>query len=522
MRRLAVMIAVSLCPPLSAFAEDAETVLKRCLDVCGSGPNNAIVEIERFQAGWRVTSFDWHITSGTMLKDADVAAFRQIASHCALRIRVARPLDAESVRRLVTIPNLRQLTVPSAILGGSFETLSSSRSLQDLDLTDFGYKETGDAGIAYIANMHSLRRLNLSALGLSDRGMREIALLANLEELDVRANSRITDEGVSQLGSLRKLRAVAIDSLGPRGLRALREGGRLERLQVGTYEDAESSAFSAFSSLRHLGIDAIEGTPKTPLNMPSELVELQVSQSDVAKLNLGSARSVVRVCVDVDVDVRPGDLRWLSSLPALQELTLRYGSEGGWRVVADLPSLRKLSLVGTCVPLALSDEGIRSLGRMPRVESLDIEVSQLTDAGLSAMCNFPNLRRLRLAQTPNLTSNGLTRIRDLKCLKALAIDVPADGLGELPGRVLSPMIHMRGIEDLSFHGKLSDRDVKKLAAITSLKRLDLVDCYGYSASALTYALNSLPQLQLLTAWVECQRGGEKTGERSERKRDRSD
>jgi hypothetical protein len=85
--------------------------------------------------------------------------------------------------------------------------------------------------------------------------------------------------------------------------------------------------------------------------------------------------------------------------------------------------LRKLTVTGVCFS-AIEDEDIKSLAQLPCLESLDIEVSDLTDTGLAAICSLRNLRRVRLAQTPRLTEQGLTQVRALKHLHSLTIDLP--------------------------------------------------------------------------------------------------
>jgi hypothetical protein len=76
-------------------------------------------------------------------------------------------------------------------------------------------------------------------------------------------------------------------------------------------------------------------------------------------------------------------------------------------VLCELRGLRLLALDGT----RLTDEGLRAVAGLPQVTELILFGGTFTDAGLRHLGAMRGLRRLTLWHCPNVTAEGVARLR---------------------------------------------------------------------------------------------------------------
>ncbi len=93
------------------------------------------------------------------------------------------------------------------------------------------------------------------------------------------------------------------------------------------------------------------------------------------------------------------DLVWL-------DLSRTGVTDGGLKVLAQLPSLKHLDLRGT----AVGDDGVRALDGLHDLEALSLYGTRVTDAGLKALQGLPSLRRVYVGGT-RVTKAGLDALR---------------------------------------------------------------------------------------------------------------
>jgi hypothetical protein len=112
------------------------------------------------------------------------------------------------------------------------------------------------------------------------------------------------------------------------------------------------------------------------------------------------------------------------------------------KTIAGLKSLRSLNVGGS---LLLTDEGLKELAGMKKLQGLYLFYARVTDAGLKELAGLKDLRALDLSHT-QVKGAGLKELAGLKRLRALNLaytKVPDAGLKALAG--------MKSLQWLSLH-----------------------------------------------------------------------
>ncbi len=78
--------------------------------------------------------------------------------------------------------------------------------------------------------------------------------------------------------------------------------------------------------------------------------------------------------------------------------------------LADLCELRRLTALGLGAT-QISDNSLRTVGRLHWLERLSINATTVTDAGIRHLESLSNLRELYLRECPNITDEGVARLR---------------------------------------------------------------------------------------------------------------
>jgi hypothetical protein len=99
-------------------------------------------------------------------------------------------------------------------------------------------------------------------------------------------------------------------------------------------------------------------------------------------------------------DSGTGQVFWVALPPS--------GTDDDLGVLCELRGLRALVLNGTQV----TDDGLGAVAGLPRVKELTLRGGNFTDAGLRHLEAMRGLRLLRLWGCPNLTAEGVERLRE--------------------------------------------------------------------------------------------------------------
>ena len=393
---------------------------------------------------------------------------------------------------LRNLPKLRRLSPPSRLTEAALHTLVSSLpELENVDLSS--RNQMGDKVLVYLKNLPKLRRVSLENMGLRDALLTNIKPLTRLEELDLRANGLITDAGVAELRGLDSLRVLKLDKVGAAGVATLGEFPHLEQFIVSTYVVAgREGDLSGLRGMKSLTIGKIAGDQAEKVRLPDALEYLKVNHRTGVKLDFKLCRRLDRIELNGDSAAR--DLKWLSRVPDLKELTYVGPSVNqDVATIAGLISLRALTLDGRC-PTVFGDDGMKALGGLRHLESLKIGTSSVTDAGMDALRNLTNLRQLDLATGDGVTAVGLANIWELKKLRSLRLGI-SDQLQCSVDDVLAHVSALSELEELSIAGTLTDKGLKQLVGLKKLRRLDLTQNVGYTDDGLASLMRELPELQ---------------------------
>lgn len=520
--RLGVMASVICMACAVCRAEPAADVLGQCRKACGA--LSAQIILERNAGTWQASCV--YVYTGK-LRDSDLQPLVALTTLESLQVRVPKGsnygLTVEGIERLRDLPRLQRLGLHGRLRDGCMEAIGSLRQLEDLDL--LACEGIKDKDLLHLRGLLRLRRLNLGALPLTDEGLACIGTLQSVEELGLRYVSGLTDNGLTRLKGLKNLRSLDLSdteiteaglpvlkdlktlrSLDLRGLRVTGTGAsvlmalpHLEELNLSFYGDRDEAGLepvdlSSWDRLRSLEIDRCSDGKVNSSRVPHKLQRLKLPGIMAETFNRQPPPQSLE---SVHVFLGPGlagDLTWLHMLPNLRELCLDDLDASMTKWIEGLRSLRALTVTG-CHPM-VDEEGMRRIGQLPQLESLEFIVfSDMTDTGMDALSHLMQLQRLKLTGIENVSDKGFACLRELKRLRALSLEFEYPPPRSVDG-MLSHVQALGELEELALHGAtLTDDDLKKLADLKKLRRLDLTDSHGYTDGGLWALMQALPNLQ---------------------------
>lgn len=135
-------------------------------------------------------------SAARQLKDADLAALKNVHRLVSLNLAQCFNLSDEGLSVLRELPYLEDLTLSRAVNASSY----SARPGQITDAT-----------LKNIKGLHRLQMLNLAGTSISDAGLQELKGLKNLYFLDL-SDTNVSDQGLLALKGLPRLRTLIVDS----------------------------------------------------------------------------------------------------------------------------------------------------------------------------------------------------------------------------------------------------------------------------------------------------------------------
>ena len=126
--------------------------------------------------------------------------------------------------------------------------------------------------------------------------------------------------------------------------------------------------------------------------------------------------------------------------------------------------------VHVSLPRSTVDEDLKKIKLLKSITWLQLENSQITDAGLKEIADLPNLLELDLTNT-KITDAGLKEIKRMKSLRGLRLDetsITDAGLNELSDCTSIQLLGLTATQ-------ISDSGLNALARLTKLQILSLTD-----------------------------------------------
>jgi internalin A len=164
------------------------------------------------------------------------------------------------------------------------------------------------------------------------------------------------------------------------------------------------------------------------------------------------------------------------------------------------------------------DEQMTALGRLPRLDSVWIEGSAVTDAGLAHLRDLTRLNCLGLCWNKGITDGGLVHLRGLENLEDLSLlytGIEGRGLAQLArlsrldvlqitsvaptDKNMAALSRMKSLKTLSLSGeRLSDAGLAPLAGLANLESLQFggAQCRGITTAGMAH-LAALKRLAFL-------------------------
>jgi len=274
---------------------------------------------------------------------------------------------------------VRQLSLAGPSVGD--EDLRPLRDLRHLQVLELRATGVTDAGLVHLEGLTGLEGLRITDAPITDAGLARLRNLTAISALDLR-HTQVTDAGLEHLRGMTEL-----ESLDVFGTQVTYAGlTRLEQeLRLGNF--AEERAIDE--------IEAVGGqvvTSRETLEEQDRLARYEVA--DYLHLDGSTMRG----------DAMP-HVRYLRSLRDAFLRDLRPGDEN-LAPLSELPKLESLEVWLTDV----DEKDLMCLGRIRSLRKLSFHHNEMTDAGLEHLANLNRLRELHFHQT-QVTEQGVEPLR---------------------------------------------------------------------------------------------------------------
>jgi Leucine-rich repeat (LRR) protein len=300
----------------------------------------------------------------------------------------------------------------------SADYLSKLRGLTGLTSVLLHSPPFSDGDFEILASMPNLQQFNLGASRLNGSGFRLLRGSAGIRQITLWGESQIDDQALAEIGSLPNLELLAFASpnVTAAGLRKLKPLPRLRALTVNTNFNSEMVAAIGEceqltellalngtgivdADLRHLG--RLSRLPALWIGQPSitdEGVRALGGLSQLTSLHLTNSR------------ITPAVTTSLNGLAGLKDLSLNFSNLKGIDFMTlKLPLAASISL-SNC---RLTDDDLRGLAGLPRLQTLFVSDNPLTDAAIDEIAKISTLRKILINGT-GITRQGVEQLKRLR------------------------------------------------------------------------------------------------------------
>jgi hypothetical protein len=391
----------------------------------------------------------------------DVA--QQLAEQGVSGVRVDESVAVESLVLLAHVRTLRRIDFSNR-RDLADEHVSFLEDLPDLTAVSFNWcQQLTDAAVVHLRNHRQLERINLDWTRTGDKA---VELLAGKPELSrVLLGSRLTDKGAARLRDFPALaHASGLDTF--LSISSARELTDAALAEIGTLKgvmalDVHTSAFGSPHYTERGAAHLKEMTSLEELNFHGQLVSDAVLAEIAAIPRLRHLHSQDMVSGDEGFVA----LGSCATLAVLSGRSCHRVTDLGFAAIARLPRLRSLGLGGS----RLTDDAMASLADSPTLENLGPIL--FGDAAFEHIARIPNLQRLTNMYNRATTDAATRHLRDHQTLTQYS----------------------------AFGTQITDESLRILSGLPQLERLEFENCVGITDEGLR-ELTRLPKLSHLSAW----------------------
>jgi internalin A len=286
-----------------------------------------------------------------------------------------------------------------------------------------------DGALRLVSSLRGLASLNITGDRFSDASAQQLSLSSDLGELTLSHNS-ITDKGVAHLSAMGHPESLVV----------------LNQEHVdGSFIEAEDVGLSLVSL--HFASTPIKGEKLSRVKFLKKLKSLSVDSGLIGD----------------------GALSFLAQSPSIEVLNITNAqfSDAGIEALSRLKTL--VSLTAWSRSDRVTDDSLRSLGKLPRLATLHLFAAGLTDAGVASLSGTTSLEILGF-HSSEISDVGIQTLSKLPKLKALAVwgrRISDHGVDILCSQ--SP-----NLEDLDLSGSdITERSLEFFSRLKRLRRLTL-------------------------------------------------
>ena len=328
------------------------------------------------------------------------------------------------LRELLGIDFFATATAIDINNGATDASLAWIKQFPDLHVCELHESpEVTDEGISQLAAARGLKKLGLYNLEINGAGLASLRDCRSLQDLTICSCSKLTDSGIAHVGSIANLRAFSMSAtpnVTNAGFAELRRLAHLEELGLdftGTADDAVLESLGSLANLRKLALAYGERELREGLAFLKNLRSLETltlyghaGLTDAALTHLAPPASLTHLSLMDCKNVTDSALASLVRLPELEELTLynvKAVGDAGMAHLQRLPKLKQLSIYGDGIPL--TDEGLVSIAACPHLRRLMLlSCGIVSDAGVESLGQLPGLEELiiEVDRTSRVTSTG--------------------------------------------------------------------------------------------------------------------
>jgi internalin A len=364
----------------------------------------------------------------------------------------ATEINDQGVSQLRDLKSLRSLNLSAtSVTDAAMHTLLHFDQLRDLRLRS---TDISTEGVRVIASMPSIQRLDLSMTRVNAHSIAELHAAKHLSHLDIRYNE-IDDSFTASLRSLRRLETLRIS------------GKHDSRIT-----DAAMEHITELPNLKELSLPVAEITDLGVARLRA-LPQLRVLSlaycRHVSDVGIGTLRELSSL-TELDLSRTPitsDALKHLKELRSLHSLSLSSTliDDEGLEHLSALSSLRSLALNNTEV----TDIGISSLSQLQQITHLDVGLTRITDEAIATISLFDKLDTLDVHET-RVTDVGLgLAVRSLPRLQSLNLSgtsITDMGLSQLKGLKHLWELHLWGCSDITVVGLSALAEVPSLSVLS--------------------------------------------------------